>query len=249
MAFCRKILVLVSLLIALFSGNELGAQVSADAVISTAKQYLGTPYRSGGNTPRGFCCSGFTRFVFGKFGYNLNGSAPGQYSHGRSVSSSELQPGDLVFFGGRRNSKSIGHVGIVTEADNAKGTFKFIHSATSSGICISSSAEPYYKGRYVGARRILDKAPAGGQKNTSHNATASGGAVAGGTVDVYSPAKQAPSKIHRPQPLSATERQRHENIARQNAVHDSINDMYRPVSQYHTHELTPVLGAEDLGEE
>ncbi len=241
----KKVLRLLTIMMVFAMATSAFAQTTADAVISEARKYIGTPYRSAGRTPKGFDCSGFTRYVYSQFGYDLSGSAPGQWHHGRSVSSSELQPGDLVFFGGRRHSKNIGHVGIVTEADNAKGTFKFIHSSTSSGICISSSAEPYYKDRYVGARRILDKAPAGGQKNLSDNTTEYGGAVAGGTVDVYSPAKRQPSKINRPQPLSATERQRHEDIARQNAVHDSVNALFRPVSQYHTHELTPVPDAEE----
>ena len=70
-------------------------------------------------------------------------------------SCTDLQKGDLVFFGGSRSSSSsIGHVGIVTDVNPSTGTFSFIH-ASRTGIRISSSDEPYYAKRYVGARRIL----------------------------------------------------------------------------------------------
>jgi len=235
-----KLLLLGMLFVAL-AVNAI-AQTTADAVISEAKRYIGTPYRAAGRTPRGFDCSGFTRYVYSQFGYDLSGSAPGQWHHGRSVSRSELQRGDLVFFGGRRHSKSIGHVGIVTDVNPANGTFDFIHSS-STGVRISASTEGYYKNRYVGARRLLDNAPTGKQKNNSDNAETSGGAVASGTVDVYSPSKQKqPSKVSRPEPLSATERQRHEDIARDNAIRDSIKAVFAQPSEYRTQTLTPLNG-------
>lgn len=243
----RNILSVIVLVLAL-AGTAV-AQTTADAVISEAKRYIGTPYRAAGRTPRGFDCSGFTRYVYSQFGYDLSGSAPGQWHHGRSVSRSELQRGDLVFFGGRRHSKSIGHVGIVTDVNPANGTFDFIHSS-STGVRISASTEGYYKNRYVGARRLLDNAPTGKQKNKSDNAETSGGAVASGTVDVYSPSKQKqPSKVSRPEPLSATERQRHEDIARDNAIRDSINAMFSRSNEYRTQELTPTAEASEFEDE
>ncbi len=130
------------------------ADIAADKVIDEAMRYLGTPYHWGGKTPKGFDCAGFTRFIYGKFGVELAPSAAPQYRAGKKVKDTEIKKGDLVFYGGRGNSKSIGHVGIVTSVD-ANG-FKFIHSATSTGITISSSNEPYYKKRYVGACRVVD---------------------------------------------------------------------------------------------
>ena len=224
------------------------AQTTADDVISVARKYIGTPYRAAGRTPKGFDCSGFTRFVYSHFGYDLSGSAPGQWRHGRSVSRSELQRGDLVFFGGRRHSKSIGHVGIVTDVNPSEGTFDFIHSS-STGVRISASTEGYYKNRYVGARRLLGNEPAGKQKYLSDNAETSGGAVASGTVDVYSPAKHQPSKINRPQSLSATERQRHEDIIRDNAIRDSINVLFARDNVYRTEELTLTPEADEFEDE
>ncbi len=228
------------------------AQTTADDVISLARKYIGTPYRAAGRTPKGFDCSGFTRFVYSHFGFDLSGSAPGQWHHGRSISRSELQRGDLVFFGGRRHSRSIGHVGIVTDVYPDKGTFDFIHSS-STGVRISASTEGYYKNRYVGARRLLGNEPAGKQKNLSNNTETSTGPVESGTVDVYSPSKQKqqqqPSKINKPPVLSATERQRHEDIARDNAIRDSINAMFSRSNEYRTQELTPTAEASEFEDE
>lgn len=125
-----------------------------DDLISYAKNYIGLHYRRGGKTLKGFDCSGFTSYVFKQFGLPLNASSRSQYTQGDHIIKEELLPGDLVFFSGRRGgTRSVGHVGIVVEVD-ADGTFKFIHSAISSGITISDSTEPYYRSRYVGARRV-----------------------------------------------------------------------------------------------
>ena len=127
----------------------------ADMVIDEAMRYLGTPYRWGGKTPKGFDCAGFTRYVYGKFGVSLPSAAAPQYRVGKQLKPGEICKGDLVFYGGRGNSHSIGHVGIVVSVDSSG--FRFIHSATSTGVCISSSREPYYKKRYISACRIIDK--------------------------------------------------------------------------------------------
>ncbi|MBO7540222.1 MAG: C40 family peptidase [Bacteroidales bacterium] len=243
-----KLLLLGTLFVAL-AVNAL-AQTTADDVISVARKYIGTPYRAAGRTPKGFDCSGFTRYVYSHFGFDLSGSAPGQWHHGRSVSRSELQRGDLVFFGGRRHSRSIGHVGIVTEVYPDKGTFDFIHSS-STGVRISASTEAYYKNRYVGARRLLGNEPATKKNSSSATTDYSSGPVESGTVDVYSPSKQKqqPSKINKPPVLSATERQRHEDIARDNAIRDSINAMFSRSNEYRTQELTPTAEASEFDDE
>lgn len=131
------------------------ATTVADMVIDEAMKYIGIPYRWGGKSPKGFDCAGFTRYIYNKFGVELAPSAAPQYKAGSKLKNDEICKGDLVFYGGRSGSKSIGHVGIVTAVDE-KG-FYFIHSATSSGITISHSTEPYYKKRYIGACRITDR--------------------------------------------------------------------------------------------
>ncbi len=147
-------------------GLPLSAQTSTSAdstsvtghdIVKVAMKYIGVPYRSGRMNPKvGFDCSGFTTYVFKKENIQLTRSSRSQFTEGVEVSScTDLQKGDLVFFGGSRSSStSIEHVGIVTDVNPSTGTFSFIH-ASRTGIRISSSDEPYYAKRYVGARRIL----------------------------------------------------------------------------------------------
>ena len=68
---------------------------------------------------------------------------------------SELRKGDLVFFGGSRSTRTVGHVGIVTDVDPANNRFKFVH-ASRSGVKVDDSNSAYYSRRYIGARRILN---------------------------------------------------------------------------------------------
>ena len=125
-----------------------------DQLISYAYRFRGTPYRYGASSPRGFDCSGFTSYVFKRFGISLDRSSRGQISDGVRVKRNDLQPGDLVFFQGRSGRGGIGHVGIVTRV-NDDNTFHFIHSACSSGVTESKNTESYYSRRYVGACRVL----------------------------------------------------------------------------------------------
>ena len=131
------------------------SEEDAKELIRFAKQYIGTPYMTGGTTPKGFDCSGYVQFVYKEMGYSLPRTARAQSTVGSKVRSKEkLQPGDLVFFKGRNaQSKEIGHVGIVTNP-NKKGEFEFIHAA-STGVRIDKSESSYYKPRYVTARRII----------------------------------------------------------------------------------------------
>jgi cell wall-associated NlpC family hydrolase len=128
----------------------------ADSLINFAQAYLKTPYRYGATGIKTFDCSGFTGFVYQRFGYTLSRSASGQANdEGIAINRTELQPGDLVFFKGRNTKKQrIGHVGIVVDADG-EGRFKFIHASVNRGITITDSREAYYLARYISARRIL----------------------------------------------------------------------------------------------
>ena len=90
-----------------------------------------------------------------QFGIRLKASSREQYVEGNEVSREDLRPGDLVFFTGRSvRGKRVGHVGIVTTVDPDGNNFRFIHSACSSGITESHSSEPYYRVRYIGAKRM-----------------------------------------------------------------------------------------------
>ena len=125
-------------------------------LVSYAHQFLGTPYRFGGRSPKAFDCAGFALYLYRQFGYDLPGWSGAQARLGIEVSDTRnLLPGDLVFFGGRHQSKVVGHTGIVVETDTKTGIFRFIHASTGAGVIVSKSTEPYYRQRYITARRIL----------------------------------------------------------------------------------------------
>ena len=135
--------------------KESKAEKLVNDLLNYASKFKGTRYRRGSSSPKGFDCSGFTSFVYGKFGYDLNRSSSAQVSNGEPVELDDLQPGDLVFFNGRAIGKRIGHVGIVTKVNNDQ-SFEFIHSACGKGVTVSKSEEAYYSRRYMGACRVIN---------------------------------------------------------------------------------------------
>jgi len=120
---------------------------AARKVIQQAMRYIGVPYVYGGNTPSGFDCSGFTRYVYGRVGISLPRTADAQYEVGVPVSISKLRPGDIVYF--TTYAPGASHNGIYI------GEGKFIHASSSRGVAIDQLAASYWKNRYLGARRIL----------------------------------------------------------------------------------------------
>jgi LysM repeat protein len=126
----------------------------SDSLINYGKLYLNTPYRYGSGGTAHFDCSGFTSHVYRNFGYNLQRSSADQANQFPEIAKSQLQPGDLVFFNGRRRNGRVGHVGIVVSAKE-DGDFDFIHASVKSGVIISNSKEDYYLKRFVRAGRVL----------------------------------------------------------------------------------------------
>lgn len=81
---------------------SVSAAISGSAVIAEASKYQGVPYVSGGSSPSGFDCSGFTSYVYGQLGISLPRSSGAYYNVGTVVSNP--QPGDIIV--------TPGHVGI-----------------------------------------------------------------------------------------------------------------------------------------
>ncbi|HEV2754164.1 MAG TPA: C40 family peptidase [Actinomycetota bacterium] len=120
-------------------------------VESRARRQMGAAYSYGGASPRGFDCSGFTRWVFGGHGASLPHSSQAQFDMGQRSGfrrihyRTRLREGDLVFH--KTTSARVGHVGIYV------GGGKFI-SATSSGVRVRSLYDSYWGPRWVGATRV-----------------------------------------------------------------------------------------------
>jgi cell wall-associated NlpC family hydrolase len=117
------------------------------ALIDSALQFRGTPYRWGGDQPAdGFDCSGFVHYVFELHQVQLPRTAAEQYDVGRKISLSRLEPGDLIFF--TTIAPGASHVGIAISGD------EFIHApGTGDVVRIDRVDAPYWKSRAIGARR------------------------------------------------------------------------------------------------
>jgi len=120
-------------------------------IVDYAMQFLGVKYVWGGNTPKGFDCSGFTSFIYSEFRIPLVHSAAGQAQNGVCIAMAGLKPGDLVFFDTNGGHDLINHAGIYI------GDGKFIHASTSQGkVVISDLASGVYFDSYMTARRYTE---------------------------------------------------------------------------------------------
>lgn len=135
--------------------NSKNAEITSlkiEILIDEASKKIGTPYRSGGTTTRGFDCSGLMYTTFKEINMTLPRSSRGMANYGTKISKSDAKKGDLIFFTTNRRG-SISHVGMITEIIGDE--IKFIHSSTSLGVIISSIKEAYYLKRFVQINRIL----------------------------------------------------------------------------------------------
>lgn len=115
------------------------------SVLPRAYTFYGVPYVSGGSTPAGFDCSGFTQYVYGLFGYDLPRSSIAQRSAGYSVGVNTLanaEPGDLIAFLGTN------HVGIYI------GGGRVLNAASINNACVRESPLSAFSGGYD-VRRII----------------------------------------------------------------------------------------------
>lgn len=92
------------------SVSSSGSSATGSRIVSYAQQFVGNPYRYGGNSlTSGIDCSGFTQQIMAKFGYSISRTSNSQSGDGRAVSTSNLRAGDLVFYG---DGGSIDHVAL-----------------------------------------------------------------------------------------------------------------------------------------
>jgi peptidoglycan hydrolase CwlO-like protein len=116
---------------------------SGGSALDAAYSQVGTRYVFGGKDPSGFDCSGFVSWAFAQAGSSIPSFTGALASTGSKVSTSDMQPGDLVFFRGDR------HVGIYV------GNGNFIGSQTSTGVKVESMTSGYWGGEFDGhVRRV-----------------------------------------------------------------------------------------------
>jgi cell wall-associated NlpC family hydrolase len=127
--------------------SKLGDEsISNKDLESIVKPWLGTPYQFGGQSKKGVDCSGFVQLVIRAYkGVQLPRNSGEAFKQGSSVSKSNLEPGDVLYFG---SFWGIDHAGVWL------GKGRFVHSATSRGVMITElAADPYWSDRFRGGRR------------------------------------------------------------------------------------------------
>ncbi len=122
------------------------SEVTGQAVVDYAMKYLGLRYVSNGySLSTGTDCSGFTKLIYKEFGVTLSRAVKAQSSNGSYVSKSDLQKGDLVFYG--YGNGVVRHVGIYI------GNGQVIHESNpKDGVKISSVNMM----QYITARRVIN---------------------------------------------------------------------------------------------
>jgi cell wall-associated NlpC family hydrolase len=123
------------------------AQSLTEQIIEYAKSLQGVKYVHGGYSTKSLDCSGFTKFVFAKFGISLPRSSSAYSGVGTKVSRSDIRAGDILLFDGWGNS-TLNHVGIYI------GNGQFIHASTTKGKVVIQDLNSY-RGTYLGARRVI----------------------------------------------------------------------------------------------
>ncbi|MCS7262547.1 MAG: C40 family peptidase [Aquificaceae bacterium] len=120
---------------------------SPEGIALTALTYMDRSYQFGANDLYKMDCSAFVQRVFGAHGIRLPRSTAEQAEVGVPVSLSQLRPGDLLFYNTYRKGPS--HVGIYV------GNGRMVHASERKGIVLSSIHEPYWRSRFLFARRVL----------------------------------------------------------------------------------------------
>lgn len=123
-----------------------------DKMINYAKKFIGVPYIYGATGDGGFDCSGYTQYIYSRYGYELPRSARYQKTAIESVNISEAKKGDLVFFSSNRKESNITHVGIVISEEGED--LIMIHASSSQGIMITNvTTNSYWKPKMVAVGR------------------------------------------------------------------------------------------------
>lgn len=111
-------------------GSAAVTSATRTAIVAYAKQFLGNPYVYGGTSlTNGADCSGFTQSIFKNFGIEIGRSSRDQAANGKEIPISDVQPGDLLFYG---SGSYINHVALYI------GGGQVIHSSNErTGILIA----------------------------------------------------------------------------------------------------------------
>jgi cell wall-associated NlpC family hydrolase len=155
----KRVALLIFILIA-FKGFSFfrGDSLRSDSLIAYAKKFLGTRYKWASADPKnGFDCSGFTYYVFNKFGLAIPRSSSEYEKFGKTIKRDSARKGDIIVFTGTNpRIRRAGHVGLVIS--NPGEELAFIQCSSSKkrgGVIISTFiSSPYYEKRFIRICRL-----------------------------------------------------------------------------------------------
>ena len=111
--------------------------------IANIADWVGAPYKYGGNTTKGTDCSGFVQSVYLKtFNLIVDHNSLTLFKKARSIKMGDLKEGDLLFF--KIDGNKVSHVGMFITGDY------FIHASTKRGVVVSRKTESYYQNAFAG---------------------------------------------------------------------------------------------------
>lgn len=123
------------------------------SVISTAKSYIGTPYKYGGTSRSGMDCSSLIQKSYKTIGVALPRTAKEQSKIGSKKSWGTIREGDIVYFKFKQKRNKWWHTGMITSVEG--NSIKFIHASTSRGVVESNLMSDYYKNNVKSFRRVI----------------------------------------------------------------------------------------------
>jgi cell wall-associated NlpC family hydrolase len=146
--------------------------VDGQAIVATARHYLGVRYQMGGTTPKAFDCSGFVRYVFARHGIALPRTAHEQAALGEAPAVGDtLIPGDLLFFYGGEGAQ---HIAMYVGGDTIIHASSTGHHVKLDVLTKAGARRTWFHQRLIAVRRILPldgyvyvPAPRGGEPTMS----------------------------------------------------------------------------------
>lgn len=146
----RRFAPLALSVLVLLGAAGLSACTPESTVVSAAREQIGMPYVSGGDSPAdgGFDCSGLTSYAWKQVGVTLPRSSSAQWAWVTKIKKADLEPGDLVFYSASGPGGSVTHVALYA------GDGKIVH-ARKPGISLrEDSLATFWTGNLVGYGRV-----------------------------------------------------------------------------------------------
>jgi cell wall-associated NlpC family hydrolase len=127
--------------------QQAGRDPSPGQLAATAAlEQVGVPYRFGGNSPRGFDCSGLVHYAYLRAGVSVPRTTTQLWTAAEPVARDELRAGDLLFF---RIDGKMSHVGLYL------GERRFVHAPQSGRtVSVASLETPFYRQALIRAGRV-----------------------------------------------------------------------------------------------